>query len=126
MDKVNRSLDTGRRPNDPRSDTPPVLVLAAVQPEGRQLLRLQDILAGYLGRPVVVQVQVDPSIIGGLVIRVGDTVIDGSLRGRIETLRHHLRAQARIGGPQWAAERPPAPAAVPQPPAGSEGNSDAA
>ena len=34
--------------------------------------------------------QIDPSIIGGLVVRVGDRLIDGSVRGRLERLRSRL------------------------------------
>ena len=50
-------------------------------------------LATYLGRdPDKMQIRsrVDPSIIGGVVARVGDEVIDDSVRGRIERLRRTL------------------------------------
>jgi len=40
---------------------------------------------------VEVKTVVDPSLIGGLVTRVGDTVIDGSLRHRLEGLRQALQ-----------------------------------
>jgi len=42
------------------------------------------------------EVTIDPSILGGVWVRVGDIVIDGSLRGRLEALRHYLRAQSRV------------------------------
>ncbi len=38
--------------------------------------------------------RVDPSIIGGVVARIGDTIIDDSVRGRIERLRHTLTSPA--------------------------------
>lgn len=50
-------------------------------------------LATHLGREankVSIRARVDPSIIGGVVARVGDQVIDDSVRGRIERLRRTL------------------------------------
>jgi F-type H+-transporting ATPase subunit delta len=50
-------------------------------------------LATYLGRDpqkLSIRSHVDPSIIGGVVARVGDEVIDDSVRGRIERLRRTL------------------------------------
>jgi len=50
-------------------------------------------LATHLGRDatkVTIRSRVDPSIIGGVVARVGDQVIDDSVRGRIERLRRTL------------------------------------
>jgi len=35
--------------------------------------------------------RVDPSILGGLVIRVGDKVVDGSVAGKLEGLRSNLK-----------------------------------
>lgn len=50
-------------------------------------------LAAHLGRDpnkVSIRTRVDPAIIGGVVARVGDQVIDDSVRGRIERLRQSL------------------------------------
>jgi F-type H+-transporting ATPase subunit delta len=50
-------------------------------------------LASHLGRDaskVSIRTRVDPSIIGGVVARIGDQVIDDSVRGRIERLRQTL------------------------------------
>jgi F-type H+-transporting ATPase subunit delta len=47
-------------------------------------------LTSYLGRSVEVRYKVDPEIIGGVVARVGDQLIDGSVRGRLEALRKAL------------------------------------
>jgi F-type H+-transporting ATPase subunit b len=44
-----------------------------------------------LGGAATVTFRVDPSILGGLVVRVGDRVVDGSLSGRLEDLRQSLR-----------------------------------
>ncbi len=48
--------------------------------------RLEEIV----GRKVVIDAQVDPSIIGGFIARVGDTLIDGSIRQRLESLKKSL------------------------------------
>lgn len=58
---------------------------AAPIDEGQQQ-RLARALAQRLGREVRLQVSIDPALIGGAVIRAGDTVIDGSLRGRLNKL----------------------------------------
>jgi F-type H+-transporting ATPase subunit delta len=42
------------------------------------------------GGRVALDVRVDPSLLGGLVVRVGDRLIDGSVRGRLERLRNQL------------------------------------
>lgn len=47
-------------------------------------------LAEQLGRVPAIEFKVDPAILGGLVIRVGDKVIDGSVGGRLEALRESL------------------------------------
>ncbi|HLE55693.1 MAG TPA: ATP synthase F1 subunit delta [Rhodothermia bacterium] len=48
-------------------------------------------LAGYLGKRVEMHLTVDPEIIGGLTARVGDQLIDASVRGRLETLKRRLQ-----------------------------------
>lgn len=49
----------------------------------------EDILA-KVGEPATVTYRVDPSILGGLVIQVGDQVLDGSVAGRLEEMRQRL------------------------------------
>jgi F-type H+-transporting ATPase subunit delta len=48
--------------------------------------KLSDALTRRLRRTVRLNTTVDPSLIGGAVVRAGDFVVDGSLRGRIERL----------------------------------------
>ena len=71
-----------------------VRVAVALTPEEHQ--RLQNLLEKLFHHPLELDVEVTPSVIGGVWVRVGDEVIDGSVRGRLETLRHHLRTQSRI------------------------------
>ncbi len=42
------------------------------------------------GGRIELDTQVDPSLLGGLIVRVGDRLIDGSVRGRLERLRNKL------------------------------------
>jgi F-type H+-transporting ATPase subunit delta len=42
------------------------------------------------GKPVDLKVVIDPTVLGGLVTTVGDTVIDGSIKTRLEQLKHAL------------------------------------
>jgi F-type H+-transporting ATPase subunit delta len=63
-------------------------VTTAIRLTDEQEERLAAALARTLGRGVQLQVDVDPAVLGGVVVRVGDEVIDGSIR-------HYLRA-ARV------------------------------
>ncbi len=51
---------------------------------------LADALGRATGKHVSVKVIVDPSVMGGVVARIGDTVIDGSIRHRLDQLRESL------------------------------------
>jgi len=51
-------------------------------------------LEGMTGGRVELDLQVDPSLLGGVVVRVGDRLIDGSVRGRLERLRNQLASGA--------------------------------
>ena len=44
------------------------------------------------GGRVSLDTNVDPEILGGIVVRIGDRLIDGSVRGRLERLRARLAA----------------------------------
>ena len=65
-------------------------VRSAIPLDGDQEGRLARALSRALGKQVEVKVIVDPSVMGGLVARVGDTVIDGSVRHRLDQLREVL------------------------------------
>jgi len=47
-------------------------------------------LSRMFGKQVVPHVSVDPSIMGGVVVHVGDTVLDGSVRKRLASLRRKM------------------------------------
>jgi F-type H+-transporting ATPase subunit delta len=54
--------------------------------------RIVDQLQVKTNSTVELSASVDPDVVGGLVLRVGEVVVDGSLRHRIEELRHELTA----------------------------------
>ena len=54
-------------------------------------------LSRLFGKDVVPHMAVDPSIMGGLVVNVGDTVLDGSVRKRLATLRRRMLGRSRVG-----------------------------
>ena len=56
----------------------------------RQEDRLRDTLGRLYGRAMSLQVDLDPSLLGGLVVRVGGEVIDGSVATRLEAARRRL------------------------------------
>lgn len=51
---------------------------------------VRDKLASMTGDTVDVETRVDPSLLGGVLVRMGDRLIDGSVRGRLERLRTRL------------------------------------
>lgn len=65
-------------------------VRSAIALTDDQKSRLADALGKATGKQVEVKVIVDPSIQGGLVAQVGDTVIDGSVRRRLDQLKNAL------------------------------------
>jgi F-type H+-transporting ATPase subunit delta len=65
-------------------------VVAPVPLTDQQEERLAATLQRIYSRPIALHVEVDPDIKGGLVIKVGDEVIDGSAIGRIDELRRRL------------------------------------
>lgn len=65
-------------------------VRSAVPLDEQTIARLAASLSAATGKKVEVKTVVDPAVLGGIVARVGDTVIDGSLRHRLEQLRDKL------------------------------------
>lgn len=62
-------------------------VRSAIELDAATVSRLEEKLASVTGKRIRANVVVDPSVVGGLVARVGDTVYDGSVRSRLQELR---------------------------------------
>ncbi|MGH2751735.1 MAG: ATP synthase F1 subunit delta [Actinomycetota bacterium] len=67
-------------------------VRSATPLDNKQRNALARALGEATGKKVEVKVLVDPSIIGGVVAKIGDTVIDGSVRRRLQQLREQVKA----------------------------------
>jgi F-type H+-transporting ATPase subunit delta len=65
-------------------------VTAAAPLSAQQEQRLVQVLSRIYGRTMSLQVDVDPEVLGGLVVRVGDEVIDGSVASRMTKAEHGL------------------------------------
>jgi len=65
-------------------------VISAVPLEDDEKALYTEKLRERLGEEVTIEFKVDPSLMGGVVLRVGDRVIDNSMAGRLEALRRAL------------------------------------
>jgi len=67
-----------------------VNVTSAVAMKPEQLDRLTERLKSRFGTDIELETDVDSELIGGLIVRAGDKVIDASVRGRLERLENRL------------------------------------
>lgn len=65
-------------------------VRAAIALDAATIERLAAALSTATGKSVTVKVIVDPSIMGGVIARIGDTVLDGSVRHRLDQLKEAI------------------------------------
>ena len=71
-------------------------VVTSAQPlSADETAALQARVEAMTGSGVDVRTEVDEALIGGLTVRIGDQLLDASLRGRLERLRHQLAGNAR-------------------------------
>jgi ATP synthase F0 subunit b/ATP synthase F1 delta subunit len=63
---------------------------AAAELSDAQRTRLTEVLSRIYGHPVTVQLEIDPELLGGLLISVGDEVVDGTLSSRLATAEAQL------------------------------------
>ncbi|MBM3728103.1 MAG: ATP synthase F1 subunit delta [Acidobacteria bacterium] len=75
---------------DERTGTVRVGVSSAFDLDAAQRGLLEGKLAAMTGKKVECQYQVDPTLLGGLSVRLGSTVYDGSVRGQLDVLRAKL------------------------------------
>jgi F-type H+-transporting ATPase subunit delta len=68
----------------------PVQITSAVELDSSIVKQLGDRIAEQTDRTVDVAAEVDPDILGGIVVRVGNSVLDASVRNRLEQLRRQV------------------------------------
>lgn len=73
-------------------ETVEVDVISASTLNQQQLEKISDAMKKRLSRKVKLNCKIDKSVMAGVVIRSGDMVIDGSIRGRLERLADSLRS----------------------------------
>lgn len=82
---------------DARRGVERVTVYSAIKLRRRERNRISRFVAEMTSKKVELEAHVDPAIIGGLVLRIGDKLLDGSTRTKLEGLREELEA-APIAG----------------------------
>jgi F-type H+-transporting ATPase subunit delta len=68
----------------------PVDVTTAIELEDDVVKRIGDRVGEQTGKEIELNAHVDPDIIGGIVLRVGNSVLDASIRNRLDQLRRHV------------------------------------
>jgi F-type H+-transporting ATPase subunit delta len=68
----------------------PVAVTSAVELDEQTIRSIGDRIAEQTGRKIELSSTVEPAILGGIVVRVGNQVLDASIRNRLETLRKQV------------------------------------
>lgn len=86
-----RGIDAAyRQLLDQRAGRVPVRVTSAVELTEPQRAALTQTLSEVMTQQPLLQVKVDPDLLGGLVVQIGDRVIDTSVRTRLRSLRNRL------------------------------------
>jgi len=68
-------------------------VTSAAELTAPQKKQLQETLERLTGRKIQAKYSLDPALLGGAVVRIGDTIYDGSVRNRLNQMRARLAAE---------------------------------
>jgi F-type H+-transporting ATPase subunit delta len=79
-----------RRLDNARQGITIATAISAAPLSSDEVAALTERMEQFTGGRVELELQVDPNLLGGVVVRVGDRLIDGSVRGRLERLRNQL------------------------------------
>ena len=74
-----------------------VQVTSAVLLEQDELDRITQFLSSLVRKEILVSTDVDEAILGGVVIQIGDRLLDGSTRSRLDALRNRIRSEVVTG-----------------------------
>jgi F-type H+-transporting ATPase subunit delta len=75
---------------DEENRTLPVQITSAIALDDATTESLGRTIGERAGRKVTLAARVDPDILGGIIIRVGNSILDASIRNRLEQLRTHV------------------------------------
>jgi len=75
---------------DEENKTLPVEITSAIALDETTTESLGKTIGERAGRTVTLAARVDPDILGGIIIRVGNSILDASIRNRLEQLRRHV------------------------------------
>ena len=75
---------------DEEHKTLPVEITSAIALDEATTESLGRTIGERAGRKVTLAARVDPDILGGIIIRVGNSILDASIRNRLEQLRRHV------------------------------------
>jgi len=73
-------------------------VRSAIPLDDARVKKLADALSRATGRQIEVRVVVDPSVVGGVLAKIGDEIFDGSVRSRLLEAREHLTGTTTRSG----------------------------
>ena len=73
-----------------------VEVTSAVPLEPGKLDRINRFVSGLIRKEAVVSTQVDESILGGIVIQIGDRLLDGSTKSQLDALRNQIKRDGTV------------------------------
>lgn len=59
--------------------------------DDNQIAALKDVLRARTQRDIIIEPNVDPSILGGLIVKIGSQMIDSSIRTKLNTLAHAMK-----------------------------------
>ena len=66
-------------------------VTLAQAPSERHLAAIKEALNAVTGKDVMIEVKLDPALIGGLVVKLGSRMVDSSLRTKLNMIRHAMK-----------------------------------
>ena len=69
---------------------------SAVELEDNQIDKIKVFVEGLVKKEVVIHTSVDESILGGIVIQIGDQLLDGSTKTQLEGLRKQVRSEVVV------------------------------
>jgi F-type H+-transporting ATPase subunit delta len=90
MPVIFRIRDEYERLWDEENKTLPVEITSAVALDEKTTESLGRQIGERAGRKVTLAAHVDPDILGGIIVRVGNSILDASIRNRLEQLRRHV------------------------------------